>query len=84
MPSFDNVFGVGSCRVVGRGHRRLRLRIEHGATVYDAVHVDGDDGAAPPRRLRALYQLAIDECNGARRLNLTLRHVEALDPAAAA
>ena len=38
----------------------------------------GYTGAPPPSRLRAVYALDVNEWNGTRRLQLLLRHIEAV------
>jgi single-stranded-DNA-specific exonuclease len=71
-PLFDDAFAVESWRVVGERHLRLRLRFACGAPI-DAVHFDGWRGQAPPPRVHALYQLAIDDWRGESRVQLLLR-----------
>ena len=39
---------------------------------------DAGDSMPPPSRLRALYQLEVDEWNGNERLRLLVRHIEAV------
>jgi single-stranded-DNA-specific exonuclease len=74
-PLFDGEFKVDSWRVVGEKHLRLKLRRDGGAPV-DAVQFNARVDAAPPPRIRAAYQLALDEWQGALRLQLLLRHIE--------
>ncbi len=74
-PLFDGEFKVDSWRVVGEKHLRMRLRRDGGAPV-DAVQFNVRTDAAPPPRIRAAYQLALDEWQGALRLQLLLRHIE--------
>lgn len=74
-PLFDGEFAVESWRVVGEKHLRLKLRRDGGAPV-DAVQFNVRVDAAPPPRIRAAYQLALDEWQGALRLQLLLRHIE--------
>ncbi|MGA9423298.1 MAG: single-stranded-DNA-specific exonuclease RecJ [Rhodanobacteraceae bacterium] len=79
-PLFDNVFDVDSWRLVGEKHWRLRLRLagcstqENGA--FDAILFNATVGTAPPSRVRAAYQLQVDEWNGRERLRLLLRYIE--------
>jgi len=76
-PAFDNVFRVESWRVVGEKHLQLRLCIDGGADVLEAIMFDAIDYTPPPVRLRALYHLDVDEWNGRERLRLLVRHFEA-------
>jgi single-stranded-DNA-specific exonuclease len=75
-PSFDGAFDVDEVRAMAGRHQRLRLRHRACGTAVDAVHFDGADAGPVPQRLRAVYELAIDEWRGERRLRLFLRHRE--------
>jgi single-stranded-DNA-specific exonuclease len=75
---FDNEFTLSSWRTVGERHRRLELRHAGRAEPLTAVLFHAPDGMVPPARLRAAYELDVDEWNGRERLRLLLRHVEAL------
>jgi single-stranded-DNA-specific exonuclease len=77
-PVFDNEFTLSSWRTVGERHRRLELRHAGRAEPLTAVLFHAPDGMVPPARLRAAYELDVDEWNGRERLRLLLRHVEAL------
>lgn len=74
-PCFDDVFELRGWRVMAERHLKLDLAWPDGGVV-EAVHFGGYAGAAPPARLRVVYQLAIDEWRGARRLRLLVRHAE--------
>ena len=76
-PMFDGIFTVESSRVVGEKHLRMRLRCNGSAPLLDAVQFNAPVHAVPPRRIRAAYQLELDEWQGALRLQLLLRHIEA-------
>ncbi|MGA8278929.1 MAG: single-stranded-DNA-specific exonuclease RecJ [Rhodanobacteraceae bacterium] len=79
-PLFDNVFTVGSWRLVGAKHWRLRLIpavcTTKPAQPLDAILFDAPVDEPPPSCVRAAYQLEIDEWNGHERLRLLLRHIE--------
>ncbi len=75
-PLFDNVFERVAWRPLGEGHWRLTLRATDGGDTLEAVMFNAGP-AAPPARLRAAYQLGINEWQGRERLQLLLRHVEA-------
>ena len=75
-PAFDNVFEVESWRTVGERHLKLRLRLDGCAEPLDAILFNAPPGVPPPARLRAVYQLDLDEWNGRERLQLLVRHLE--------
>ena len=77
-PAFDNVFEVESWRAVGERHLGMRLRIVERADVLDAIMFNALEMMPPPPRLRALYQLGLDNWNGRDRLQLLVRHIEAI------
>jgi len=69
-PTFDDEFGVVQQRTVGERH--LKLRLAKDGSEYDAMLFSH---AAPlPRRVRAVYRLAVNEYNGAQALQLTIEH----------
>jgi single-stranded-DNA-specific exonuclease len=82
-PLFDNLFELDGWRVVGDGHWRLRLRLRPAAAAAAAGNQPALEailfnavGERPPARLRAVYQLDLNDWNGRERLQLLLRHVE--------
>jgi single-stranded-DNA-specific exonuclease len=76
-PLFDNVFRVESWRVVGELHLRLNLLIDGRAERIEAMMFNAGAAMPPPARVRAVYQLDVDEWNGTERLRLLVRHIEA-------
>ena len=76
-PLFDNVFRVESWRVVGEQHLKLHLAIDGRAERIEAMMFNAGDAMPPPARVRAVYQLDVDEWNGTERLRLLVRHIEA-------
>lgn len=76
-PLFDNVFERVAWRPLGEGHWRLTLREADSGCTLEAVMFNAGP-AAPPARLRASYQLGVNEWQGRERLQLLLRHVEAV------
>ena len=74
-PLFDNVFERVAWRPLGEGHWRLTLRATDGGSALEAVMFNAGPGV-PPARLRAAYQLGVNEWQGRERLQLLLRHVE--------
>jgi len=73
-PTFDDEFAVVQQRIVGERH--LRLRLAKDGSKYEAMlfsHI-----APLPERVRAVYRLAVNEYNGARKLQLTIEHWQPL------
>ncbi len=77
-PVFDGTFINESWRVMGETHLRFNLRCGELHAPLEAVMFNGYNGAPPPTRFRAAYSLDINEWNGASKLRLLLRHVEAV------
>jgi single-stranded-DNA-specific exonuclease len=75
-PLFDGEFAVESWKVVGDKHLKLRLRHDGLTTPLEAIQFNAPLGAEPPSRLRAAYQLELDDWQGLLRLQLLLRHIE--------
>ena len=75
-PMFDNVFAVESWRLVGERHLKLKLRGDGHAQPLDAILFDALDCAPPPGRVRALFQLDLNEWNGRESLQLLLKQIE--------
>lgn len=75
-PLFDDVFDLVDWRIVGERHWRLRLRREGLAQPVEAMLFNAEAGRKPPERLRAAYQLDINDWNGRQSLRLILRHLE--------
>ncbi|NCT66030.1 MAG: single-stranded-DNA-specific exonuclease RecJ [Rhodanobacteraceae bacterium] len=75
-PAFDNVFEVESWRAVGERHLRLMLRPTGYAGTFEAILFNALEVMPPPPRLRAVYQLDLNEWNGRERLQLLVRHIE--------
>jgi single-stranded-DNA-specific exonuclease len=72
-PLFADEFAVESQRLVGERH--LKLRLARDGRRFDAILFRQSDPL--PDRIRAAYRLALDEWNGATRLQLA---VEAWEP----
>lgn len=75
-PAFDDVFDLIGARIVGERHWRLDLRFSSGGLPVEAMHFGGVVEGEPPPRLRALYQLMLDEWRGERRVRLNIRYRE--------
>lgn len=75
-PCFDNVFTVGSWRVLGERHLKMQLRAEDGSE-QSAIHFSGWTGEPPPERMHVLYQLELDDWRDRRGVQLLVRHWQA-------
>jgi single-stranded-DNA-specific exonuclease len=76
-PMFDGEFDVLGARVVGEAHLRLKLRHSRGGAPVDAIVFNAAGEIAACRRLRAAFQLAIDDWDGTQSVRLLIRHCEA-------
>ncbi|SEI92067.1 single-stranded-DNA-specific exonuclease RecJ [Frateuria terrea] len=74
-PLFDNLFDCTQWRVMGERHWRLSLRDPRDGGVFEAVMFNVR-AAAPPPRLRAVFELTINEWQGRETVRLLLRHLE--------
>ena len=76
-PLFDGVFAVDSCRVVGEKH--LAAEIAR-ARIRRSCSTQCDSMPKPARchraRIRAVFQLDVNDWNGAQSLRLLIRHIE--------
>ena len=75
-PLFDNLFECASWKVMGERHLRLQLRDPRDGSVHDAVMFNAYHGQPPPARLRAVYELGINDWQGRETPRLLLRHIE--------
>lgn len=75
-PVFDDEFTVESWKVVGERHIKLKLHHRDRDVLMDAIAFNGYVGEAPPARLRAAFQLDVNEWNGAQSLQLLILHME--------
>ena len=73
-PTFDDEFTVARQRVVGERHLKLPSAKDGGE--YEAMLFSH---AVPlPRRVHAVYRLAVNEYGGAQKLQLTIEHWQPL------
>jgi single-stranded-DNA-specific exonuclease len=77
-PLFDGEFELDSWKIVGETHLRLVLRHRGVTQPLVAMAFGAYTGQPPPARLRAAYQLDVDEWNGTTRLRLMVRAFEPL------
>jgi single-stranded-DNA-specific exonuclease len=77
-PAFDNAFEVESWRAIGERHLKLKLRLAGRTELIEAIMFNALESMPPPSRLRAVYQLDVDQWNGRDRLQLLVRYIEAI------
>ncbi|MBB6244291.1 single-stranded-DNA-specific exonuclease RecJ [Rhodanobacter sp. MP1X3] len=77
-PLFDNAFECQSWKLMGERHLRLQLRDPRDGAMHDAVMFNAYHGTPPPTRLRAVYELTINDWQGREAPRLLLRHIEAI------
>ena len=75
-PLFDNVFTCAGWKRMGAAHWRLQLRDPRDGAMQDAVMFNVDPLQTPPPRLRAAYELTVNEWQGRESARLLLRHIE--------
>jgi single-stranded-DNA-specific exonuclease len=74
-PLFENLFECAQWRLMGERHWRLSLRDPRDGAVHEAVMFNVR-APQPPPRLRAVFELTINEWQGRESARLLLRHVE--------
>ena len=78
-PAFDGEFELQSWKVIGETHLRLVLKRSGMPQPLTAMAFNAFDGTPPPRRMRVVYQLDVDEWSGTAALRLLVRSFEAVD-----
>ena len=74
-PVFDNVFVIRQWRALGDKHLKLDVQLEEGGEIVSAIQFGGFTGVAPPARIRAVYQLELDDFRGRNDVQLLIRHL---------
>ena len=77
-PLFDNAFDLAGWKVMGETHLRLSLRDPRDGATHDAVMFNVYDGQPPPAKLRAVFELTINDWQGRQSPRLLLRHIQPL------
>lgn len=77
-PVFDNEFECVRQRRMGLNHLRLDLRDPRDGRLHEAVMFNVEPGTELPSRLRAAYELQVNDWQGRESARLLLRHVEPL------
>ena len=65
---------VRQWRALGERHLKMTLVHENGGGTISAIHFGGYTGVAPPDRIRAVYQLELDDFRGRDDVQLLVRH----------
>ncbi len=80
-PLFDNEFQVLSYRVVGENHLKMTVQPVNGGRVVDAIafrYVEDKNRAINLKRIRAVYQLDVNEYRGNKSVQLIVEYIEDL------
>jgi len=80
-PSFDGVFDVFQCRVVGKQHLKFVLKLSFCNLLLDAIafFVDKPESWLGCRKVKAVYKLDVNEYRGQRNLQLQLHYLEKVE-----
>ncbi|MGY6276883.1 single-stranded-DNA-specific exonuclease RecJ [Methylomonas sp. MgM2] len=80
-PAFDGVFDVYQCRIVGRQHLKLVLKLPFSGLLIDAIafFADKPESWLGCRKINALYRLDVNEYRGQRSLQLQLQYMEKVE-----
>jgi single-stranded-DNA-specific exonuclease len=79
QPLFDNVFDCAGWKTMGERHLRLQLRDPRDGNLHEAVMFNAYAGTPPPKRMRAAFELSVNDWQGRESLRLLLLHMEATD-----
>ncbi|WP_150048126.1 MULTISPECIES: single-stranded-DNA-specific exonuclease RecJ [Methylomonas] len=80
-PTFDGVFDVFQCRIVGRQHLKFVLKMPFSNLLIDAIafFAEQPEHWLGCRKLQAVYKLDVNEFRGERSLQLQLHYLERLE-----
>ena len=80
-PTFDGVFDVYQCRIVGKQHLKLVLKQPFSQLMVDAIafFADKPENWLGCRKVNAVYKLDINEYRGQRSLQLQVQYLEKLE-----
>jgi len=80
-PTFDGVFDVFQCRIVGRQHLKFVLKMPFSHLLIDAIafFAEQPEHWLGCRKLQAVYKLDVNEFRGERSLQLQLHYLERLE-----
>ncbi|MDD2760623.1 MAG: DHHA1 domain-containing protein, partial [Methylomonas sp.] len=77
-PAFNGLFDVFQCRVVGKQHLKLVLKVPFSNLMIDAIafFADKPENWLGCRKVNAVYKLDINEYRGQRSLQLQVQYME--------
>lgn len=81
-PLFDGEFHVVDQKVIKDKHLKMKLRHLQGGELVDAIafnHIENPGDELVPKRIRAVYKLAVNEYKGWRNVQLLINCIEPLD-----
>ena len=80
-PTFDGVFDVFQCRIVGKQHLKMVLKLPFSSLLIDAIafFADQPESWLGCRKVNAVYKLDINEFRGQRSLQLQVQYLEKIE-----
>ncbi|MGR8930111.1 MAG: single-stranded-DNA-specific exonuclease RecJ [Gammaproteobacteria bacterium] len=80
-PAFDGLFDVFQCRIVGKQHLKLVLKLPFSDLLIDGIafFADKPESWLGCRKVNAVYKLDINEFRGQRSLQLQLQYLEKVE-----
>ncbi|NOR68220.1 MAG: single-stranded-DNA-specific exonuclease RecJ [Methylomarinum sp.] len=77
-PTFDGVFDVIQCRIVGQQHLKFVLRLPMSELLIDAIafFVEKPENWLGTRSIKSAYKLDVNEYRGNRSVQLMLQYIE--------
>ena len=80
-PTFDGIFDVFQCRIVGKQHLKMVLKLPFSNLLIDAIafFADKPENWLGCRKVNAVYKLDINEFRGQRSLQLQMQYMEKVE-----
>ena len=80
-PTFDGIFDVFQCRIVGKQHLKMVLKLPFSNLLIDAIafFADKPENWLGCRKVNAVYKLDINEFRGQRSLQLQVQYLEKIE-----
>ena len=80
-PAFDGIFDVFQCRIVGKQHLKMVLKLPFSNLLIDAIafFADKPENWLGCRKVNAVYKLDINEFRGQRSLQLQVQYLEKIE-----
>ena len=80
-PAFDGIFDVFQCRIVGKQHLKMVLKLPFSNLLIDAIafFADKPENWLGCRKVNAVYKLDINEFRGQRSLQVQVQYLEKIE-----